>query len=69
MDPSTFESILLLKINSDLWDAKVVQEILDEEEAERKNKTPTSLESMASGGSRASGDVENDSGEDSEDDS
>ena len=38
MYPSTLESILLLKINSDLWDAELVQEILDEE-AERKNKT------------------------------
>ena len=61
MDPSTLESILLLKINSDLWDAELVQEILDEEEAERKNKTPTSLESMASaGGSRNSVDDKND---------
>ena len=29
MDPSTLESILLLKINSDLWDAELVQEIFD----------------------------------------
>ena len=41
MDPSTLESILLLKINSDLWGAELVQEILDEENAKRKNKTPT----------------------------
>jgi hypothetical protein len=68
MDPSTLEAILLLKINSDLWDAELIQKILDEEEAERKNKTPTSVESMASGGSRESGDGENDSEEDSEDD-
>ena len=69
MNSSTLEAIVLLKINSELWCAELVQEILYEEEAERKNKTPTSVESMASGGSRASGDVENDSGEDSEDDS
>ena len=30
MDPSTLESILLLKIKSDLWDAELVLEILDE---------------------------------------
>ena len=69
MDPSTLESILLLKINSDLWDAELVQEILDEEEAERKNKTPTSLESMTSaGGSRENVDDKNDSDLSSEDD-
>ena len=62
MDPSTLEGILLLKINSDLWDAELVQEILDDEEAERKNKTPTSLESISSaGGSIESVDDENDS--------
>jgi len=37
MDPSTLEAILLLKINSDLWDAELIQEILDEQEAEIKN--------------------------------
>ena len=70
MDPSTLESILLLKINSDLWDAELVQEILDEEEAERKNKTPTSLESMTSAadGSRESVDDKNDFELSSEDD-
>ena len=68
MDPSTLESFLLLKINSDLWDAELVQEILDEEEAERKNKTPTSLESMTSaGGSRDNVDDKNDSDLSSED--
>ena len=61
MDPSTLEIILLLKINSDLWDAELVQEILDGEVAERKNKSPTSLESMASvGGSRESVDAKSD---------
>ena len=42
-DPSTLESILLLKINSEHWDAELVQEILHEEEAERKNKTQQAL--------------------------
>jgi len=41
---------------------------LDEQEAERKNKTPTRVESIASVDSRASGDGENDSEEDSDDD-
>ena len=70
MDPSTLESILLLKINSDLWDAELVLEILDEEEDERKNKIPRSLESMtsAAGGSRESVDDKNDSVLSSEDD-
>jgi len=70
MGPSTLEAILLLKIISDLWDAELIQKILDEEEAERKKKIPTSpsVESIASGGSRENVDNENDSEEDSEDD-
>jgi len=39
MDPLTLDTILLLKINSDLWAAELIQEILDEEVAAR-NPTP-----------------------------
>ena len=68
MDPSNLKAILLLEIFPDLWNAELVQEILNEEVAERRNIAPTSVESMTPDGSRASGGGKNDSEEDSEDD-
>ena len=35
MDPSTLEDILLLKFNTDLWNAQLVQKVIKEE----KDKT------------------------------
>jgi len=67
MDPSILEAILLVKVILDLWDAELVQEILNEEKAEKKNNSPTSVESMNAGGLRASGVGENDSEQHSED--
>ena len=44
MDPLTLEAILLLKINSNLWAAELIELILDEEVAARKYTQPTSIE-------------------------
>ena len=48
MDPSTFKDIMILAYNSDLWDAHLVQVILNEKKPERILVTPSS---NSSGGS------------------
>jgi hypothetical protein len=55
MYASTLETIYLMKLNSDLWDLELFQEILNKEEAERKKKT-ASIKSMTAHCSRANGD-------------
>ena len=58
MDPSTLEDILLLKFNTDLWNAQLVQKIIEEEKDQNSLRTPgsasTLLTSASSGGSSGS---------------
>ena len=57
MDPSTLEDILLLKFNTDLWNAQLVQKIIKEEKDQNSLYTPWSastLTSASGGGSSGS---------------
>ena len=61
MDPSTLETILMLKLNKDLWDARDIERIrrqaADERAAARRASLPTPMSSTStsvSSGPRAS---------------
>jgi len=56
MDPSTLEDILILKFNTDLWSAQLVQTILQEEKDQNSLCTPgsASVLTTASGSSSSS---------------
>ena len=51
MDPSTLEDILLLKFNTDLWNAQLVQKIIKEEKDQNSLCTPGSASTLTSASS------------------
>ena len=48
MDPSTLKTLLLLKVNKDLWNEEIIQEILGKEAAIRRTITSSSTGTSAS---------------------